>query len=666
MASRVDPKEALPPDAAVPEAAEKQTLSRKPMQRTSSTMGLPGQPARVTSSSSQAAEPPAPQVMEQDKPMRYMPKAYSEMVPMTRTSSFEGPGPVRANSDGIVPFLRMVPDSTVIEDDEVFFVPKCFSEVQMPASRLSFHQPAPSNSDGLLANREFMRAVDAARERAAQQRAEAERLPGGVKKQGQVCLATINKEKMYEGKIVKAFKLGLLLDINADVLGLLRWKHVRGVPRKLLKEGGHLANLRVDKVGDARLTLRLECIGHEGQTFEEEDYPDVVARVYEWAMEPKMLQLAEEAAPTAVKRHPGRNGPRAVGEGMPIRPPPPFSASRPAPATSQAPSAAAEAQRPGDKPMPLMPKAYSEAFFGARESYFAVSWQMVPMTRFEGPGPVRANSDGIVPFLRMVPDSTVIEDDEVFFVPKSFSEVQMPASRLSFQQPAPSNSDGLLANRAFMRAVDAAREHAAQQRAEEAARLPGGVKKQGQVCLATMNKEKMYEGKIVKAFKLGLLLDINADVLGLLRWKHVRGVPRKLLKEGGHLANLRVDKVGDARLTLRLECAEVARYCMSGSAGLFKHFVGSRAGMLAYRGIGHEGQTFEEEDYPDVVARVYEWAIEPKMLQLAEEAAPTVVKRHPGRNGPRAVGDGEGMPIRPPPPFSASRFLRPGKCGPRQ
>ena len=117
-------------------------------------------------------------------------------------------------------------------------------------------------------------------------------------------------------------------------------------------------------------------------------------------------------------------------------------------------------------------------------------------------------------------------------------------------------------------------------------------------------------------------------------------------------------------MTLRLECAEVARYCKSGSAGLFKRFVGSRAGMLAYRGIGHEGQTFEEEDYPDVVARVYDWAMEPKMLQLAEEAAPTAVKRHPGRNGPRAVGDGEGLPIRPPPPFSASRFLRPGKCGP--
>eukprot|EP00439_Symbiodinium_sp_Y106_P011056 s4424_g1.t1 len=228
------------------------------------------------------------------------------------------------------------------------------------------------------------------------------------------------------------------------------------------------------------------------------------------------------------------------------------------------------------------------------------------------------------------------EDEEIFFVPESFSEVHMAASRLSFQQPSPSNSDGLLANRAFMRAVDAAREHAAQQRVEEAARLPGGVKTQRQVCLTTINKEKMYEGKIVKAFKLGLLLDINADVLGLLRWRHVRGVPRKLLKEGGHLANLRVDKVGDARFTLRLEC------------------------------IGHEGQTFEEEDYPDVIARVDEWAMEPRMLQLAEEAAPTAVKRHPGRNGPRAVGDGEGLAIRPPPRFSTSRFIRPGKCGPRQ
>ena len=88
--------------------------------------------------------------------------------------------------------------------------------------------------------------------------------------------------------------------------------------------------------------------------------------------------------------------------------------------------------------------------------------------------------------------------------------------------------------------------------------------------------------------------------------------------------------------------------------------------MRTSQGIGHDGQTFEEEDYPDVVARVYEWAMEPKMLQLTEEVALTAVKRHPGRMGPRAVGDGEGLPIRPPPPFSISRLRRSGKCGPRK
>ncbi|CAE7455693.1 unnamed protein product, partial [Symbiodinium microadriaticum] len=50
------------------------------------------------------------------------------MVPMTRASSFEGPGPIRANSDGIVPFLRMVPDSAPMQEEEIVFFPKSFSE----------------------------------------------------------------------------------------------------------------------------------------------------------------------------------------------------------------------------------------------------------------------------------------------------------------------------------------------------------------------------------------------------------------------------------------------------------------------------------------------------------------------------------------------------------
>ena len=80
-----------------------------------------------------------------------------------------------------------------------------------------------------------------------------------------------------------------------------------------------------------------------------------------------------------------------------------------------------------------------------------------------------------------------------------------------------SNSDGLLANRAFMRAVDAARAQAAQQKAEAgdafcccgpwvilsvcmslsqeaATRLPGGVKRQAQLCLSQLSTEKLYEG----------------------------------------------------------------------------------------------------------------------------------------------------------------------------
>ena len=90
-------------------------------------------------------------------------------------------------------------------------------------------------------------------------------------------------------------------------------------------------------------------------------------------------------------------------------------------------------------------------------------------------------------------------------------------STLRFQQMPAWNSDGLLANRAFMRAVDMARARAEQQKAEAggllaavgsglgshlecvpfsqaATRLPGGVKQLAPLCLSQLSAEKLYEG----------------------------------------------------------------------------------------------------------------------------------------------------------------------------
>ena len=90
---------------------------------------------------------------------------------------------------------------------------------------------------------------------------------------------------------------------------------------------------------------------------------------------------------------------------------------------------------------------------------------------------------------------------------------------------------------------------------------------------------------------------------------------------------------------------------------------------VSSRGIGLPGQTFEETEYPHIVARVYDWAFEPKLVEASveePEVLPTAAKtQRLGKMGPRNVGDGEGLAIRGPAPFNARRFLRPGKCGPR-
>ncbi|CAE7806043.1 unnamed protein product [Symbiodinium sp. CCMP2592] len=162
----------------------------------------------------------------------------------------------------------------------------------------------------------------------------ATRLPGGVKRQAQLCLSQLSMEKLYEGDWLALITPPDMKQSQAAAKH--RFFVLRGsdVDTKLLKEGGNLANLRVEKVRGERFTLRLECIGLPGQTFEETEYPDIVARVYDWAIAPKLLDVSvseEETTPTAAqKQRLGRMGPRNVGdgEGLAIRGPAPFNARR--------------------------------------------------------------------------------------------------------------------------------------------------------------------------------------------------------------------------------------------------------------------------------------------------------------------------------------------------
>ena len=109
---------------------------------------------------------------------------------------------------------------------------------------------------------------------------------GGVKQQAlRAELDELRTDKPYEGKIVRRTHMGLLIDINATVCGLLRWKCLRGVPRNLQKIGGFLGNLLVSKADalKGKINLKLETIGYYHDTMEETDLDDIEKRVLSWA-----------------------------------------------------------------------------------------------------------------------------------------------------------------------------------------------------------------------------------------------------------------------------------------------------------------------------------------------------------------------------------------------
>ncbi|CAE8616052.1 unnamed protein product [Polarella glacialis] len=112
--------------------------------------------------------------------------------------------------------------------------------------------------------------------------------PGGVKAKKatrKLPIEELVEGSLFEGQIVRTNRLGLLVDIGATQLGLLRWKLVRGVPKNLLQAGEALANLEVHQIQikKRRFSLYLMAVGHDGEELEETGYLDILARIASWA-----------------------------------------------------------------------------------------------------------------------------------------------------------------------------------------------------------------------------------------------------------------------------------------------------------------------------------------------------------------------------------------------
>ncbi|CAE7447604.1 unnamed protein product [Symbiodinium pilosum] len=125
---------------------------------------------------------------------------------------------------------------------------------------------------------------------------------GGVKTCKQrMPIEGLVQDKFYEGKIVKKTRAGLMLDLNAECLGLLRWRLLKGVPKKLQKVGGFLANLLVTKIEKAeqRVILKLQGIGFSHDTIEETRYKDIYGYVHHWSELPGAPPYARLVPPLA-------------------------------------------------------------------------------------------------------------------------------------------------------------------------------------------------------------------------------------------------------------------------------------------------------------------------------------------------------------------------------
>lgn len=110
--------------------------------------------------------------------------------------------------------------------------------------------------------------------------------PGGVKvRTTPLKLEEVNNGSLHEGMIAKCTRKGVLIDFGSVSQGLVRWKDLRGVPKKLLQKGEVLSNLEVQKVDMEKkhVFLHLVPVGHDGEELEETVYGDILCRIANWA-----------------------------------------------------------------------------------------------------------------------------------------------------------------------------------------------------------------------------------------------------------------------------------------------------------------------------------------------------------------------------------------------
>jgi len=104
-------------------------------------------------------------------------------------------------------------------------------------------------------------------------------------------------ETLLEGKIVRITNAGFLIDVHAAALGFLARRHVRLVPKTLLKKGSPLSNLKVINVNCAKqqFSLSVETIGQGSDEIQEVAYDAILRRIAAWAGVEVPKEMAEEA-----------------------------------------------------------------------------------------------------------------------------------------------------------------------------------------------------------------------------------------------------------------------------------------------------------------------------------------------------------------------------------